>query len=63
MLELEYFHYSMTEKSIVDLYVTYIFSEDLSMDQKIEMNKECVYLLKYLDEIDDFKNNYFFCKK
>lgn len=48
---LKYFSFTMSEKEICDAYITYIFDEDLPMDDKIKMDKECTYLLRLMDDI------------
>lgn len=47
---LKYFDYNMSEKEIVDRYANYmLFDEKITMEQQIEMDKECRVLIRLLD--------------
>jgi hypothetical protein len=46
---LKWFRYNMTEKDLVDLYITYIFCPTLPNASKRAMEAECKYLLELLD--------------
>jgi len=47
---LKYFDYNMSEKEIVDRYATFmLFDEKITIEEQIEMDKECRFLIHLLD--------------